>query len=197
MLTQPANFCSNCGNAITRRVPSGDNRERDCCDRCGAVHYLNPRPVVGTIPEWQDEILLCKRAIEPRYGLWTLPAGFMEIGETTLAGALRETLEEAGARVAAGPLFSMIDVPYVEQVHIFFRARLLDLDFAPGHETIEARLFREQDIPWPQIAFRTVALTLQLYFADRRQGRFDTHTRALVATSAPSAPLDAQPSGAQ
>ena|SRR5882672_2403214 len=197
MLTQPAHFCSNCGNAITRRVPAGDNRERDCCDRCGAVHYVNPRPVVGTIPEWQGEILLCRRAIEPRFGLWTLPAGFMEVGETTLAGALRETLEEAGARVAAGTLFSMIDVPYVEQVHIFFRAQLLDLDFAPGHESIEARLFREQDIPWPQIAFRTVALTLQLYFADRRRGHFETHARALSPTATTSAPLDAQPSSAQ
>ena len=118
-------FCSTCGNAVTLRVPGGDNRLRACCDQCGTIHYVNPRPVVGTIPVWGDEILLCRRAIEPRHGKWTLPAGFMEVGETTAGGAMRETLEEAGARIELGPIFSVIDVPHVEQVHIFFVASTL------------------------------------------------------------------------
>ena len=119
-------YCSMCGSSVTLRVPGGDNRLRACCDQCGTIHYVNPRPVVGTIPVWGDEILLCRRAIEPRHGKWTLPAGFMEVGETTAGGAMRETLEEAGARIELGPIFSVIDVPHVEQVHIFFQARLLD-----------------------------------------------------------------------
>lgn len=172
-------FCTACGRPVVRRVPAGDTRERDVCDHCGIVHYVNPRPVVGTIPVWQDTVLLCRRAIEPRYGKWTLPAGFMEIGETTREGALRETVEEACARVALGPLFSMIDVPYIEQVHVFFRADLLDLDFRPGAESLEVRLFREPEVPWQELAFRTVAQTLRLFFADRAQGTFGTHVQAL------------------
>ncbi|MCS6944235.1 MAG: NUDIX hydrolase [Sutterellaceae bacterium] len=177
-------FCPLCGGPIERRIPAGDTRTRDCCGRCGHVHYVNPRPVVGTIPVWRDQVLLCRRAIEPRYGKWTLPAGFMEIGESTAQGAQRETLEEAGARVRLGPLFTMLDVPHVEQVHIFFLAELLDLNFAPGAESLEARLFREPEIPWEELAFRTVATTLQLYFADLRAGRFGIHTREILpATS--------------
>jgi ADP-ribose pyrophosphatase YjhB (NUDIX family) len=168
-------------------VPDGDTRHRDCCDHCGTIHYVNPRPVVGTIPVWGSQVLLCKRAIEPRRGYWTLPAGFMEIGETTAEGAQRETLEEAGARIALGPLYTMIDVPHVEQVHIFFRAELLDLDFAPGTESLEVRLFEEAQVPWSDIAFRTVATTLQLFFADRARGEFGTHTRALVPPGARAA----------
>jgi len=177
MPTPPARFCSVCGHGITSRVPQGDNRTRDCCDSCGAIHYVNPRPVVGTIPSWGDRVLLCKRAIEPRYGYWTLPAGFMEIGETTAEGAMRETLEEAGARVELGPLFSMLDVPHVEQVHIFYRATLLDEAFAPGSESLEVRLYAEAEIPWPEIAFRTVSMTLRLFFADRARGAYGTHTQ--------------------
>ena len=146
---------------------------------------MNPRPVVGTIPVWGDRILLCKRAIEPRYGKWTLPAGFMEVGESTAQGAERETTEEAGARIRLGPLFTMLDVPHVEQVHIFFRADLLDLEFAPGSESLEVRLFDEGAIPWEEIAFRTVSATLQLFFEDRRAGHFATHTREI----APARPL--------
>lgn len=167
-----------------RRVPSGDNRERDCCDHCGAVHYVNPRPVVGTIPLWQERILLCRRAIEPRHGKWTLPAGFMEVGETTADGAVRETVEEAGARIELGPVFSILDVPHVEQVHIFFRARLLDLEFAPGSETLEVRLFEEASIPWEELAFRTVSMTLRLFLADRVRGAFGVHTQAILPPSA-------------
>ena len=176
-------FCSACGAPVIRRVPAGDSRERDCCDACGAVHYMNPRPVVGTIPVWDDRILLCRRAIEPRHGFWTLPAGFMEVGETTGEGALRETIEEAGARIELGPLFSVIDVPHVEQVHMFFRARLLDLAFAPGQESLEVRLFTESEIPWDQLAFRTVSATLRLYFADRTRAVFGTHHQSIPAAT--------------
>jgi len=179
MIRPGALFCSACGNAITRRIPEGDSRERDCCDRCGAIHYLNPRPVVGTIPVWGEQILLCKRAIEPRLGYWTLPAGFMEIGETAAEGASRETAEEANARVTLGPLFTLIDVPSVEQIHLFYRAQLLDRDFSPGVESLDVRLFLESEIPWDDIAFRTVSTTLRLYFEDRARGSFGTHTREL------------------
>lgn len=174
-------FCSSCGSPVTLRVPGGDTRPRACCDQCGAVHYVNPRPVVGTIPVWGDRILLCRRAIEPRHGKWTLPAGFMEVGETTVDGALRETIEEAGARIKIGPLFSVIDVPHVEQVHLFFQARLLDLGFAPGEESLEVQLFDADAIPWQELAFRTVTETLRLYLADRASGSFGVHTRSIEA----------------
>jgi ADP-ribose pyrophosphatase YjhB (NUDIX family) len=177
-----AHFCSNCGHAITRRVPEGDSRVRDCCDQCGAIHYVNPRPVVGTIPVWNDQVLLCLRGIEPRLGFWTLPAGFMEVGESSADGARRETQEEACARIELGPLFSMIDVPAVEQLHIFYRARLLDLDFSAGAETLEVRLFSEADIPWDRLAFRTVTTTLRLFFEDRSNGLFGTHTSEITGT---------------
>jgi ADP-ribose pyrophosphatase YjhB (NUDIX family) len=176
-------YCPLCGHTTISRVPPADNRLRECCDHCGAVHYVNPRPVVGTIPVWGDQVLLCKRAIEPRFGKWTLPAGFMEVDETTAEGAIRETLEEAGARIKLGPLFSMIDVPHVQQVHIFFQAQLIDEAFHAGAESLEVRLFREHEVPWEEIAFRTVSTTLQLYFADRVRGQFGTYTRAIVAPS--------------
>lgn len=179
-----ARFCVSCGAPTVRRIPIGDSRERECCDACGVVHYVNPRPVVGTIPVWNERVLLCRRAIEPRHGFWTLPAGFMEVGETTAEGAVRETLEEAGAHVELGPLFSMLDVPHVEQVHIFFRARLLDLNFAPGPESLEVALFSEADIPWDTLAFRTVATTLRLYFGDRERAQFRTHHQALPPIAA-------------
>lgn len=151
------------------------------------MHYVNPRPVVGTIPVWGDQVLLCRRAIEPRYGLWTLPAGFMEVGETLAAGAERETTEEAGARVAMGPLFTLLDVPHAEQIHAFYRADLLDLDLAPGEETLEARLFTEAEIPWEELAFRTVSTTLRLFFADRARGSFGLHTQEIRIAAAPPA----------
>jgi ADP-ribose pyrophosphatase YjhB (NUDIX family) len=179
-------FCSTCGQPVVRRVPAGDSRERDCCDHCGAIHYVNPRPVVGTIPVWGTQVLLCKRAIEPRSGYWTLPAGFMEVGETSGQGAQRETLEEAGARIRLGPLFSVIDVPHVEQVHMFYRAELLDTDFAAGEESLEVRLFDEAQVPWSDLAFRTVITTLQLFFADRARGSFGTHTREILLPPRPA-----------
>lgn len=168
-------FCRACGAPTEYRVPPDDNRPRAVCGSCGTIHYENPLNVVGTVPVWQDQVLLCRRNIEPRYGLWTLPAGFMELGETAPEGALRETDEEAGAHVELEGLFTVLSVPRVGQVHLFFRARMLDTHLAPGPETIEARLFREDEIPWDELAFRTVRETLTLFFADRRQGQFGVH----------------------
>lgn len=162
-----------------RAIPSGDNRERFCCAQCGAIHYQNPNLVLGTIPVWEDKVLLCRRAIEPRYGFWTLPAGFMENGETTEEGAARETAEEAGAHIELGTLYSIIDLPHVHQVHLFFQARLLDLDFDPGPESLEVGLFGEPDIPWQSLAFRTVEHTLRWYFEDRRTGSLGLRTGAI------------------
>ena len=163
-----------------KRVPPGDTLPRGVCDHCGEIHYQNPRLVVGSIPEYEGKVLLCRRAIEPRYGYWTLPAGFMENDETTAAAAVRETLEEAGARIELAEPFSLISVPYVNQVHLFYRARLLDLDFRPGEESLELGLCEEAAIPWKEIAFRTVATTLRHWFADRARGAFAFHAEDLT-----------------
>jgi ADP-ribose pyrophosphatase YjhB (NUDIX family) len=169
-------FCPNCAAPLARRVPPGDSLPRDVCDACGNIHYQNPRLVVGTVPEWEGRVLLCRRAIEPRYGYWTLPAGFMENDETAGDAALRETVEEAGAHIELEAAFSMISVPRVNQVHLFYRARLLDLEFKPGVESLDVALMEEAKIPWKDIAFRTVALTLKYWFADRARGRYGFHT---------------------
>ncbi|MFT0547322.1 NUDIX hydrolase [Allopusillimonas ginsengisoli] len=168
-------FCSQCGERLTRLIPPDDNRERDVCEHCGAVHYQNPRNVVGVLPVWHDKILLCRRAIEPRYDKWTLPAGFMELGETTAQGAMRETQEEAGAQIELGPLYTVIDVPHAEQVHFFYLANVLSEDLYPGPESLDARFFREEEIPWDELAFRTIKSTLEHYVADRRSGTFPIH----------------------
>ena len=173
-------FCSDCGSAdIALRVPPGDSLPRFVCGACDAVHYENPKIVVGCLPVWEDRVLLCKRAIEPRLGRWTLPAGFLENGETLQAGAMRETLEEANARVELLPLYALISLPQIGQVYMMFRARLLDLDFGPGAESLEVELFDEADIPWEEIAFRTIARTLRRFFVDRRLGAFGLHVSAL------------------
>jgi len=172
--------CRACGTVVEYRIPSDDNRERAVCGECGTVHYENPLNVVGTLPVWGDQVLLCKRNIEPRFGLWTLPAGFMELGETTEGGALRETDEEAGARVELQGLYTMLNVVRIGQVHFFYRARLLDTDFKPGLETSETRLFLEAEVPWEQLAFRTVRETLHRYFDDRRRGRYGMHFADIV-----------------
>src|SRR5258708_296040 len=169
------NFCSACGARVERRVPPGDSLPRYVCTDCGVIHYENPKMVVGCIPEWESRILLCRRAIEPRHGLWTVPAGFMENGETTAEGAMRETLEEANAKVEIVGLYAMFNIPHINQVYMLFRARLLDLDFRAGAETLETKLFEEGEIPWDQIAFVTVRRTLKHYFADRRAGEFRFH----------------------
>lgn len=167
--------CKSCGAPVIYAVPADDNRERATCTRCGTVFYENPLNVVGTLPVWGDQVLLCLRNIEPRRGFWTLPAGFHELGETTSQGALRETVEEAGARIELLGLFSLLNVVHVGQVHMFYRAILLDTDFDPGPETIEARLFHEHEIPWDEIAFRTVKETLSHFFADRKRGEYTLH----------------------
>lgn len=164
--------CRACGSAVEYRVPDdGDTRERAVCPACGTIHYVNPLLVVGTVPFWGDRVLLCRRAIEPRRGLWTLPAGFMELDESMGAGALRETREEAGAQASLGPLFAAWSVPHVGQVHVFYLAPLLSEQLAPGPESLEARLLTEAQIPWEQIAFNTVRQTLKRFFEDRRAGR--------------------------
>ncbi|AOI70282.1 NUDIX hydrolase [Burkholderia ubonensis] len=169
-------FCSVCGHEVIARIPPGDNRERFVCDQCGTIHYQNPRNVVGTVPVWGEQVLLCRRAIEPRYGFWTLPAGFMEMGETTAEAAARETLEEAGARVEVQNLFTLLNVPHVHQVHLFYLARLVDPAFEAGEESLEVKLFDEADIPWDEIAFPTVSQTLRFFFADRAAGDYGVHT---------------------
>lgn len=172
-------FCPSCGAPVELRCPADDNRPRHICTACNTIHYQNPNLVIGSIPEWQGKILLCRRAIEPRHGLWTLPGGFMENGESTTEAAQRETLEEANARVEIGDLFSMYSLPYIDQVHLLFRARLLDLDFGPGPESLEVRLFSEEEIPWDEIAFRPVRYSLEHYFSDRRTGHFGFHIDTL------------------
>ncbi|MGH8752163.1 MAG: NUDIX hydrolase [Burkholderiales bacterium] len=168
-------FCSSCGAPVQSRIPTGDTLPRFVCEACGAIHYQNPKIVVGCIPEWRDQVLLCRRAIEPRHGLWTLPAGFLENHETVSEGARRETLEEAHARVEIGALFALYNLPHINQVYMLFRARLLDLDFRAGSESLEVQLFEEQAIPWEQLAFRAIRETLQAYFSDRRNGVFNLH----------------------
>ncbi|WP_079432675.1 NUDIX hydrolase [Zoogloea sp. LCSB751] len=174
------NFCSHCGAPVSLKVPPGDNLPRHVCNQCGTIHYQNPKVVVGAIAEWGDKILMCRRAIEPRYGCWTLPAGFMENNETTGEAALRETLEEAGAKIALAEMFTFVDLPHISQIHIIYRARLLDPDFSPGEESLEASLITEDDIPWDEIAFRSIDYTLKCYFEDRRRGRFDLHATTLA-----------------
>jgi len=168
-------FCSACGASVDQRVPEGDTLPRYICDGCETIHYENPKLVVGCIPEWGDQILLCRRAIEPRLGFWTLPAGFLENGESAAAGAVRETLEEAEARVEIYDMFSFYNLTHINQIYVMFRARLLDLNFGPGTESLEVRLFTEEDIPWNEMAFRTVGETLKHYFADRKRGTFTLH----------------------
>lgn len=180
---EPAiNFCCSCGAPISVLIPPGDTLPRHVCTKCGAIHYRNPRLVVGSLPVWEDRVLLCRRAIEPRLGFWTLPAGFMENEETLAQAALRETREEANAQIELAELFTLISVPHISQVHAIYRARLTDLAFSAGSETLEVALFEENQVPWERIAFRTVAITLQHFFADRRQGRFTLHVESLAMT---------------
>lgn len=173
-------YCSVCGSEVRVGVPAGDNRERHICDQCGTVHYHNPKVVAGCIAHWGDKVLMCRRAIEPRYGLWTVPAGFMENGETTYEGAMRETLEEANARVAIEDLYVTVNLPHINQVYMLFRGRLLDLDFRPGDESLEVELLGEQEMPWAQMAFPTVTEALRLYFADRAEGVYPVRMLDIV-----------------
>ena len=168
-------YCSNCSATVEFIIPQGDSLPRYVCTQCNIVHYQNPKMVVGCIPEWEDKILLCRRAIEPRLGWWTLPAGFMENNETLAQAAARETLEEANARVEIGDLYAVYSLPHISQVYFLFRARLLDLDFKPGIESLDVKLMSEHEIPWQEMAFRVIHDPLQQYFKERRQGKLTFH----------------------
>ncbi len=174
------NFCSSCGASVTLQIPAGDNRERHVCGECDTIHYQNPRIITGCLPIYQDQVLLCKRAIEPRHGWWTLPAGFMENGETTAEGALRESFEEAKANIAIEGLYTLFNVPYINQVYMLYKGTLKDLDFGPGEESLEVELFREDEIPWEELAFPFVGKTLKHYFSDRKNNHFPLRCEDLV-----------------
>ena len=170
------NYCSNCGLAeVSKSVPEGDDRARYVCGACGSVFYQNPKVVAGCLPIWKDQILLCKRAIEPRLGWWTLPAGYMENGETLLEAAVRETREEACARVEISNLFTIFSLPEINQIYVMFLADLIEPDFAPGLESLECKLYSEKQIPWSEIAFPTITQTLRYYFQDLKSGSFSQH----------------------
>jgi ADP-ribose pyrophosphatase YjhB (NUDIX family) len=168
-------FCSTCGNTVAFTTPEGDHLPRYVCAGCGAIHYQNPKVIVGCVPDHQGKILLCRRAIEPRLGYWTIPAGFMENGESMQNGAARESLEEALAHVEIGSPLAIVHVLHAHQVHVMFRARLLNLDFGPSPESLEVQLFEEPDIPWSDIAFRSVDFALKRYLEDRRHQREPLH----------------------
>jgi len=173
------NFCSHCGHKVQLTIPAGDTQPRHVCTSCGKVHYVNPLIVVGCVPEHGEQILLCRRAIEPRRGYWTIPAGFMEIGETMAQGAARETMEEAVARVEIRDLFAVVDVIHARQVHMMYRATLLDGEYGVGAESLEVGLFREEQIPWDDVAFESVRFALQKFIEDRAAGLQRLHTIAL------------------
>ena len=172
-------FCSHCGQPVTVLVPEGDHRPRHVCTGCGAIHYQNPKIVAGCVPEHEGRILLCRRAIEPRLGFWTIPAGFMENGETTQDAARRESFEEAQAEVEVGSLLAVVHVLHADQVHVMFRAKLLKPEFGPSPESLEVMLCDESDIPWAEIAFRSVDFALRRYLEDRRAGLERHHFTAI------------------
>lgn len=173
-------FCSHCGGDIEHKIPEDDNRLRHVCTVCETIHYQNPNIVAGTIPVFEDRILLCRRAIEPRHGFWTLPAGFMENQETTTEAAMRETWEEAEAKVAIQGLYTVINVPQIDQVHMFFRASIIDGKYGVGPESLETALFHEEEIPWDELAFPTVKRTLKLFLEERRMERFGVHVTDII-----------------
>jgi ADP-ribose pyrophosphatase YjhB (NUDIX family) len=176
-------YCSYCGAEVVEKIPPADNRPRHVCVACAAVHYQNPKVVAGCVPEWDGKVLLCRRAIAPRYGLWTLPAGFMELGESSVEAAMRETYEEARARVVIDGLFAVFNLLHVNQLYLMFRARLADGEFSPGAESLEVKLFAEREIPWQELAFATIRHTLELYYEDRRHGRYRVHTGDIIRTA--------------
>ena len=173
------NFCSHCGNPVTLRIPTGDTRPRFVCGHCHLVHYQNPKVVAGCIAVWQGQVLLCRRAIEPRRGFWTLPAGFMENGETLEQAASRETLEEACAQVTDLALYTVFDLPHISQVQVFYRAEMSEPVFAVGEESLEVGLFAQNQIPWAELAFPTVGRTLEYFFADRLEHNYPVRNECL------------------
>lgn len=174
-------YCSDCGSEVSLKMPEGDSRERHVCDDCGTVHYINPRIIAGTLPVYDNKILLCRRAIEPRKGFWTLPAGFMENGETTEQAAARETIEEAEAKVDIHGLYTVFNLPHISQVYLFFRADVVGGKFGVGLESLEVGLFSEEDIPWNELAFPTIHRTLKFYFEDRKKNEFPIRVEDITA----------------
>ncbi|MEZ5501941.1 MAG: NUDIX hydrolase [Halioglobus sp.] len=172
-------FCTSCGNTVILRVPTGDDRERFVCSSCELIHYSNPRVIVGCVAVHAGRVLLCNRAIEPRKNFWTLPAGFMENGETSVQGAARETWEEARARVSNIELYRVFDVPYISQIYMFYRCDLDHGEHAAGPESLETGLFLEQDVPWDRIAFPVVSQTLREFFSDAAAGQFPVRVSAI------------------
>jgi ADP-ribose pyrophosphatase YjhB (NUDIX family) len=179
-------FCSNCGRPLVERIPEGDSRRRYVCEKCNIIHYQNPKIVAGCLPEWKGRLLLCRRAIEPRYGLWTLPAGFMENGESTEQAAARETLEEACARVVDLKLYGVFSIPHISQVYMMFRAQLESEDFGPGDESLEVRLFEEHEVPWETLAFPVVRRTLERYYRDVKTNHFPVYVENIIHHSTQS-----------
>ena len=173
-------FCSQCGSNVILAIPDGDNLPRHICEQCNMIHYQNPKIIAGTIPEWDNKVLLCKRAIEPRHGLWTLPAGFMENSETTIQGALRESMEEANAQLTNMTLFCVFSIPHISQVYMMYRGELINGQASPGVESLELDLFSEENIPWDKMAFPVITETLKLYFKDKAAGKFTTHTGDII-----------------
>lgn len=171
------NFCNQCGQAVTHKIPEGDSRLRYVCEHCHTVHYQNPNVVCGCLPVWEDKVLMCRRAIEPRRGFWTLPAGFMENDETTPEAAARETIEEAMADVQIGALYVLFNIRHINQVYLMFRAELKDGIFGVGEESLECQLFTEAEIPWDEIAFPTITRTLRYFFEDRKKNAFPFRMR--------------------
>jgi len=164
------NFCSNCGHRVVLKVPEGDFLPRHLCENCGTIHYVNPKLVVGSVPEYEGRILICKRGIEPRLGYWTIPAGFMENDETLEAGAAREAVEEARIQVEIGSLLLLANVTSARQVHVFFRSRMLTPHFATTHESLEVKLVEASEIPWDDLAFPSTEYALRRYVEDRAAG---------------------------
>lgn len=173
-------YCNQCGAPVALKIPAGDTVPRHVCDTCEAIHYVNPKIVAGCIPEWEDRILLCRRAIEPRVGYWTFPAGFMELGESTEEAAARETLEEARARVSIDSLYAVFTLRHVSQVYVVYRGRMHEQEFSCGSESLDVRLFDQDEIPWQDLAFPVIREILRRYAADRRAGSFSVHSGAIA-----------------
>lgn len=178
-LTMNMNFCVICGHKTAEKIPLGDHQLRRVCTDCGNIHYINPKVICGALVVWENKVLMCRRAIEPRYGLWTLPAGYMELFETMEQGAARETREEAEAEVEIEQLYCMYNIPRIGQIYVLFKANLVNGQFGSGEETIESRLFSEDEIPWSELAFPSVERTLRHYFEDRKTNQFDMHLETL------------------
>lgn len=173
-------YCSSCGASVEVGIPAGDNRPRYICIECETIHYQNPKIVAGCLPVQDNRVLLCKRAIDPQYGKWTLPAGFMENGETLEEAAVRESVEEANASPEALRLYTVISLPHINQVYMMFLSDLTNSDYSPGPESLEVELFEEREIPWDEIAFKTITYTLESYFSDRKSGLFPLHTSVIT-----------------